>query len=82
VFALPFGVRSLTSGGALELSRVRILRHVGFDPPSRKPTSTVAPRALVASWLLRDAEPIHGERVGIHLRPLWPDGDWHQLEGA
>jgi hypothetical protein len=39
----------------------------------------VTPGSTVGSWLLRGAEGILGERVGIYLHPLWPDGDWHQL---
>jgi hypothetical protein len=38
----------------------------------------VTPGATVGSWLLRDAERTLGKQVGIYLRPLWPDGDWHQ----
>jgi hypothetical protein len=39
----------------------------------------VTPGDTVGSWLLRGADTVLGEQVGIYLRPLWPDGDWHQL---
>jgi hypothetical protein len=39
----------------------------------------ITPGATVGAWLLPDAEPMIGQQVGIYLRPLWPDGDWHQL---
>jgi hypothetical protein len=54
-----------------------ILSDVGFDLPAD--LRGVTPGATVGSWLLRDAEPILGEPVGIYLHPLWPDGDWHWL---
>jgi hypothetical protein len=57
-----------------------ILSDVGLDPAAD--LGAVTPGATVGSWLLRDAEPILGEPVGIYLHPLWPDGDWHHLYGA
>jgi hypothetical protein len=38
----------------------------------------MTPGDTVGSWLLRGAEGTLGQQVGIYLRPLWPDGDWHQ----
>ncbi len=39
----------------------------------------VTPGSWVGGWLLRGAERVLGERVGVNLRLLWPDGDWHWL---
>jgi hypothetical protein len=55
----------------------KVLSGMGLDPALLEPQSIVTPGDTVGSWLLRDAEPILGEPVGIYLHPLWPDGDWH-----
>jgi hypothetical protein len=54
-----------------------ILSEMGLDPASD--LGGVTPGATVGAWLLSDTERILGKQVGIYLRPLWPDGEWHEL---
>jgi hypothetical protein len=56
-----------------------VLSGMGLDSALREIQSLVTPGDTVGSWLLRDAQPILGEPVGVSLHPLWPDGDWHYL---
>jgi hypothetical protein len=54
-----------------------ILSEMGFTPATD--LGGVTPGATVGAWLLRGVEPNLGQQVGIYLRPLWPDGEWHEL---
>ena len=53
-----------------------ILSGVGLNPASD--LGGVTPGATVGAWLLRGSEDTLGTQVGIYLRPLWPDGEWHE----
>ena len=57
-----------------------IMSDAGFDPAADH--GDVTPGSAVGAWLLRGAENIYGEQVGIYLHPLWPDGEWHHLESG
>jgi hypothetical protein len=51
----------------------------GVDGVAAEGFLGVTPGSWVDGWLLRGAERVLGEPLGVNLRPLWPDGDWHQL---
>jgi hypothetical protein len=62
-----------------------ILSEEGLEPgvngvvPEGSISNGVTPGSWVGGWLLRGAEGVIGKRVGVNLRVLWPDGDWHWL---
>jgi hypothetical protein len=57
-----------------------VLSEEGLEAPQAPVAGGgVTPGDTVDSWLLRGAEAVLGEQVGIYLHPLWPDGDWHHL---
>ena len=49
----------------------------GVDGVAAQGTIGVTPGSWVGGWLLRDAERVFGEPLGVNLRLIWPDGDWH-----
>jgi hypothetical protein len=53
-----------------------ILSEAGLNPASD--LGGVTPGATVGAWLLSGTEGALGEQLGIYLRPLWPDGEWHE----
>ena len=49
----------------------------GVDGVAAEGTLGVTSGSWVGGWLLRGAERVLGEPLGVNLRLLWPDGEWH-----
>ena len=49
----------------------------GVNGVAAEGTLGVTPGSWVGGWLLRGAERVLGEPLGVNLRLLWPDGEWH-----
>ncbi len=49
----------------------------GVDGVATEGTIGVTPGSWVGGWMLHGAERVLGELLGVNLRLLWPDGDWH-----
>ncbi|HET7235828.1 MAG TPA: hypothetical protein VFK59_05285 [Actinomycetota bacterium] len=49
----------------------------GVDGVAAEGTLGVTPGSWAGGWLLRGAERVLGEPLGVNLRLLWPDGQWH-----